>query len=134
MGDPRASILASVAKAQSTFEPTPGAALVVGVRQAFVGHAEPDGVVLRYEDGLEESVGVESLRGRAVAVLELAHGSPPSLIDQAWDIARAKDVPSDVRAGQLGELARRASAEDASTMRAWSIALLTGKSPVRTAP
>lgn len=131
MTDLRTPILQSVARAQSTFDPRPGAALVVGTRQAYVTRLAPSGVTLHYEDGLEETQPVEALRGRAIATLDIARGKPPALIEQAWDIARAKDVPADLRAAQLGKMARRATPDEAGQMRAWSVALMTGKAPVR---
>lgn len=131
MTDLRTPILQSVARAQSDFDPQPGAPLVVGTRQAFVASVTPEGVTLHYEDGMEETQPVEAIRGRAIATLDIARGKPPALIEQAWDIAKAKDVPPDVRAGQLGKMALRATMEEAVMMRAWSVALMTGKMPVR---
>lgn len=134
MSDLRTAIFASVAKAQAKYEPAVGDALLVGTRQAYVTATGPAAVSLHYDDGFEETTTVDALRGRALATLLLRRpGDPsPTFIDVAWALAKSTAIPSDMRATQLAKMQGRApSVEDAAAVRAWSVALASGKVPVR---
>ncbi len=135
MADPRTAIFASVARAQASFTPAIGDALLVGARQAYVTASGPAGVALHYEDGFTETQSVESLRGRALSTLRLREpGDPsPTFMDLAWSMATSKSVPAAMRATQLAKMQTRApTPEDATQVRAWAVALASGKAPVRT--
>lgn len=135
MADLRTPIFASVERAQASFDPTPGDALLVGVRQAYVTAAGTSGVTLHFDDGYTETQPLAALRGRAISTLRLrAPGDPsPSFIDVAWSVAKSTVIPADMRATQLAKMGGRApTVEDAVQVRAWSVALASGKVPVRT--
>jgi len=135
VADPRTPIFASVAKAQASFKPAIGDALLVGARQAYVTASGPAGVSLHYDDGFTETQPVEALRGRALSTLRLREpGDPsPTFIDVAWALAKSSSVPAGMRATQLAKMSSRApTPEDAMQVRAWSIALASGKAPVKT--
>lgn len=126
MTDPRAAIFASVAKAQAGFTPVTGEPVLVGTRQAFVGAVGPSGVTLRYEDGMEETLPLVAVRGRAVARLQLRSpdAKPPAFMTIAKRLAVATSVPADMRVAQLARLAARApSIEDAVAVRELALKL-----------
>lgn len=136
MPDLRTPIFTSVARAQASFDPSPGDALLIGARQAYVTAIGPSGVALHFDDGMTETQPLAAFRGRALTSLRLREpGDPsPSFIDVAWTLAKANSVPAGMRATQLAKMAARApTPEQAAEVRAWSVALANGKTPVRTA-
>lgn len=136
MADLRTPIFASVARAQASFDPAPGDALLVGARQAYVTASGPSGVALHFDDGMTETQPLEAFRGRALTSLRLREpGDPsPTFIDTAWALAKSTAVPAGMRATQLAKMAARApTPEQAAEVRVWSVALANGKTPVRTA-
>jgi hypothetical protein len=135
VADLRTPIFASVARAQASFEPAPGDALIIGARQAYVTASGPSGAALHFDDGMTETQPMEAPWPRAASLRLREPGDPsPSFIDTAWALAKSNSVPAGMRATQLAKMSARApTPEQAAEVRAWSVALANGKTPVRTA-
>lgn len=130
MADPRATLLASVARQQADARLAVGDVLVRDGEAVLLTKVGPR-VEWRSASGADEGAPLGSFAERAFDEVPL-DGAPAVYLDDVWRLASSTGIPRDVRVLAVGRAARRAPTEqDALTVRRWAATLSGGMEPRR---
>lgn len=135
MSSPREAVMADVARGQRGIRVRAGDVFLRGGVIVWVLDVDDGRVIWRAAGRPAETGSAAEFRSLALRRVSAPVEQAATPLDRAWQIARARTIPAEIRIRVLGR-ARRRRDDDAyaAQVRRWIVALAAGVDPVFEAP